>query len=259
MAHNFGNQRPGPFQPVGAANQAVPWSRTIPSGPEPFQPAHRLRSGRSRERPGPFLPVGAANQEVPWSTITAGPEPFQPEHRLRSGRSRSPADEFITYSSGTLGDEGKYYGITDTACSKMVAGMLWYRAFRDNVNEAGYVISEVDESEGFKFGASRTHRSTFAAITPMAIGGKILVVRVSIVPCDVPLLLSRPALEALDMHIHLARRTADFGALGLRGYALGSTTAGHPTVRVNEWPELHVLLSRDMYAADERVVRLCAF
>ncbi|CAE8614373.1 unnamed protein product [Polarella glacialis] len=210
------------------------------------------------ERPGPFLPVGAANQEVPWSTIAAGPEPFQPAHRLRSGRSRSPADEFITYMSGTLGDEGKYYGITDTACSKMVAGMPWYRAFRDNVNEAGYVITEVDESEGFKFGASRTHRSTFAAITPMAIGGKILVVRVSIVPCDVPLLLSRPALEALDMHIHLAGRTADFGALDLRGYALGSTTASHPTVRVNEWPEIHVLLSRDMYAADEREVRLCA-
>ncbi|CAE8594596.1 unnamed protein product, partial [Polarella glacialis] len=209
------------------------------------------------ERPGPFLPVGAANQEVPWSTIAAGPEPFQPAHRLRSGRSRSPADEFITYMSGTLGDGGKYYGITDTACSKMVAGMPWYRAFRDNVNEAGYVITEVDESEGFKFGASRTHRSTFADITPMSIGGKILVVRVSIVPCDVPLLLSRPALEALDMHIHLAGRTADFGALDLKGYALGSTTAGHPTVRVNEWPEIHVLLSRDMYAADEREVRLC--
>ncbi|CAE8725915.1 unnamed protein product [Polarella glacialis] len=210
------------------------------------------------ERPGPFLPVGAANQGVPWSTLAAGPEPFQPANRLRPGRSRSPQDEFITYMSGTLGEGGKFYGITDTACSKMVAGMPWYRAFRDNVNEAGYVITEVDESEGFKFGASRTHRSTFAAITPMAIGGKILVVRVSIVPCDVPLLLSRPALEALDMHIHLAGRTADFGALDLRGYALGSTTAGHPTARVNEWPEIHVLLSRDMYAADEREVRLCA-
>ncbi|CAE8738251.1 unnamed protein product, partial [Polarella glacialis] len=210
------------------------------------------------ERPGPFLPVGAANQGVPWSTMAAGPEPFQPAHRLRPGRSRSPPDEFITYMSGILGEGGKYYGITDTACSKMVAGMPWYRAFRDNVNEAGYVITEVNESEGFKFGASRTHRSTFAAITPMAIGGKILVIRVSIVPCDVPLLLSRPALEALDMHIHLAGRTADFGALDLRGYALGSTTAGHPTVRVNEWPEIHVLLSRDMYAAEEREVRLCA-
>ncbi|CAE8633213.1 unnamed protein product, partial [Polarella glacialis] len=232
MADNFGNGRPGPFLPVGAA------------GPEPFEPAHRLRP--------------AANLETPWSTMTAGPEPFEAAHRLRPGRSRSPADEFITYMSGTLGDGGKFYGITDTACSKMVAGMPWYRAFRDNVNEAGYVITEVDESEGFKFGASRTHRSTFAAITPMSVGGKILVVRVSIVPCDVPLLLSRPALEALDMHIHLAGRTADFGALDLKGYALGSTTAGHPTVRVNEWPEIHVLLSRDMYAADGREVRLCA-
>ncbi|CAE8696796.1 unnamed protein product [Polarella glacialis] len=175
-----------------------------------------------------------------------------------SGTAGAGSSEFITYMSGTLGEGGKYYGITDTACSKMVAGMPWYRAFRDNVNEAGYVITEVQESEGFKFGASRTHRSTFAAITPMAIGGKILVVRVSIVPCDVPLLLSRPALEALDMHIHLAGRTADFGALDLRGYALGSTTAGHPTVRVNEWPQIHVLLTRDMYAADGREVRLCA-
>ncbi|CAE8740947.1 unnamed protein product [Polarella glacialis] len=210
------------------------------------------------ERPGPFLPVGAANPGVPWSTMAAGPEPFQPAERLRPGMSLEQQDEFITYMSGTLGEGGKYYGITDTACSKMVAGMPWYRAFRDNVNEAGYVITEVQESEGFKFGASRTHRSTFAAITPMAIGGKILAVRVSIVPCDVPLLLSRPALEALDMHIHLAGRTADFGALDLRGYALGSTTAGHPTVRVNEWPEIHVLLTRDMYAADGREVRLCA-
>ncbi|CAE8727758.1 unnamed protein product, partial [Polarella glacialis] len=200
--------------------------------------------GNTRAGPVPFLPVGAANPEVPWSTMAAGPEPFQPLERLRPGMSLEQQDEFITYMSGALGEGGKYYGIADTACSKMVAGMPWHRAFRNNVNEAGYVITEVQESEGFKFGASRTHRSTFAAITPMAIGGKILVVRVSIVPCDVPLLLSRPALEALDMHIHLAGRTADFGALDLRG--------------VNEWPQIRVLLSRDMYAADGREVRLCA-
>ncbi|CAE8612681.1 unnamed protein product [Polarella glacialis] len=224
MAENHGNAEDQ--ESAYVARHDVPWS--------------------TRAGPEPFLPVGAARLDVPWSTA-AGPEPFQPIE-----------NEFISYMSGRVGEGGKYYGITDTACSKMVAGMRWYRAFKENVTEAGYVVAEVRESEGFKFGASRTHRSSFAAIMPMGIGGKILVARVSIVPCDVPLLLSRPALEALDMHIHLAGRTADFGAIDLMGYALGSTSAGRPTVVVNEWPEIRVLLSRDMYAGDGREVRLCA-
>ena len=50
-----------------------------------------------------------------------------------------------------------------------------------------------------------------------------------------PLLISRQALEQLGMHFHLRAHTADFESLGIKGYRLGSTEVGHPTVKVTEW------------------------
>ncbi|MFM7984360.1 MAG: hypothetical protein ACKPKO_34050, partial [Candidatus Fonsibacter sp.] len=64
------------------------------------------------------------------------------------------------------------HGILDTGCSRTVAGLPWVEDFMDKLHRAGRPTVAVPESEGFRFGASRVHRSSFALLAPVGVGGR---------------------------------------------------------------------------------------
>ena len=155
--------------------------------------------------------------------------------------------------STTPGEE--HEGITDSACSKSVVGRSWYLTFRKALNEIGAKTKEVPEEEHFKLGASRTFTTSEAAIFPVGIGNKAVILRVSIVEGDVPLLISRPALVQLGMSLDMTKNTADFKQLGLTGYRLGHSAYGHPTVKLLDWPKGQVKLDTSLFADTVEEVR----
>ena len=109
-------------------------------------------------------------------------------------------------------------------------GQEWYRHFKKTLQEIGAKVHVVQEQEHFKFRASKLFTTKQAAIFPVGLGGRVVVLRVSIVDGDVPSLLSKPALIALGMEYDLAGGRADFKKIGVKDYKLGNSEHGHPTV-----------------------------
>ena len=58
---------------------------------------------------------------------------------------------------------------------------------------------------------------------------------VAIVPCRVPLLLSRPTLSALGLVYDLASQQASFSKLGIESFPLEQSSSGHPAVPIDQF------------------------
>eukprot|EP00959_Pyramimonas_sp_CCMP1952_P028217 592224-Pyramimonas_sp.AAC.1 len=91
----------------------------------------------------------------------------------------------------------------------------------------------------FRFGAGKPVASAMAALIPLAIQGRHFTLRVSIVPCLVPGLLSQRALGQLgavrDRGEGAGESAMTFRKLGLQGLELGQTNSGHPSLNVLEF------------------------
>ena len=68
-----------------------------------------------------------------------------------------------------------------------------------------------------------------------AVKGKWFAVRVSIVQCEVPLLLSRSVLAGLRMKLDVAGHQATLDALGLDSVVLSTSETGHPALDVSQF------------------------
>ena len=146
-----------------------------------------------------------------------------------------------TRGNGGSGPTGrphqKLVAIMDTACSRSVAGYDWFQACTQFAEANSLPIYTVDQSETFRFGASRPHQSSFAVWAVLGLESKNFLVKVSIVNCTggrVPLLLSRTALARLGTVLDLQGHRADFLSLGIAGIELGLTATGHPTIPVDQ-------------------------
>ena len=135
------------------------------------------------------------------------------------------ADYHINEAMMTANDEDTV-GITDCACSRTVAGLPWYEAYIKKADQMGSHYEVVEEAESYKFGTSRTHDSEFALIATVAISGHAFVLRISIVKCRVPLLISRTALSTLGMVHDVAAYTADFRPSESKTTAWAAATPG---------------------------------
>ena len=125
--------------------------------------------------------------------------------------------------------------ITDTACSKTVAGHPWYESYCQWADDRGEEINIVEDYERFKFGASRVHESHFAVWCKFGVQGKHFQVKVAIVACDVPLLFSRSVLAKLGMVYDIKRGTVDLVRLGVREMQLSTSETGHPALLVTDY------------------------
>ena len=145
---------------------------------------------------------------------------------------------FMTYGGNeTLqNDLGKMLAIVDTACTRSVAGYDWFERYYKIADEKGIPVVTEDVEDTFKFGASKVFQSNFAVWAWFSTEGKWFAVKVSIVPCSVPLLLSRVVLAGLGMQLDVAAHHAKLGGLGLEKVVLATSPTGHPALVVSQFP-----------------------
>ena len=120
--------------------------------------------------------------------------------------------------------------ITDTACSRSVAGAPWLERYLKVTAELGYRPQFLGGRESFKFGASKIFDSKCSVVIAFQMGDYVLQVRTAIVEGDVPLLLSKPTLGAMGMIYDVARNRANFTSLELCDFPLSATETGHPAI-----------------------------
>ncbi|CAE7767068.1 unnamed protein product [Symbiodinium sp. CCMP2592] len=126
-------------------------------------------------------------------------------------------------------------GPHDTACTKTVAGHSWYESYCELAEKVGFTPEVLEITDNFKFGASRTHRSHFAVRAWFALGGRLFQTEVAVVPCEVPLLLSRPALSSLGLIYDVGGQKISFTKLSLEDLPLEYSSSGHPAVSVDQF------------------------
>ena len=120
--------------------------------------------------------------------------------------------------------------ITDTACSRSVAGAPWLERYLEAVSKHGGKPVFINGTEKFKFGASKIFESRYSVIVGFTLGKYVVFVKTAIVEGDVPLLLSKSTLGAMGMIFDVAHNVADFTALSLKAYPLLVTETGHPAL-----------------------------
>lgn len=126
--------------------------------------------------------------------------------------------------------------ITDTACTKAVAGHAWFESYCNVADNMGWEVELVEEADKFRFGASRVHESHFSVWAQFAVGKQPFKAKIAIVQCDVPLLFSRAVLGKLGMTYHIDGQCADLKAFGLFGVGLKVSPTGHPAFDVSDFP-----------------------
>ena len=123
--------------------------------------------------------------------------------------------------------------ITDTACSRSVAGIHWINSYVAMAKKVGFNVEFVHIQEAFRFGASRVFEARHAAVIYFDLGEKVIGLKVAVVYGEVPLLISRPVLGALGMIMDVANNRATFRALGVVDLPLQMTETGHPAFPVH--------------------------
>ncbi|CAE7610734.1 RE2 [Symbiodinium sp. CCMP2592] len=151
------------------------------------------------------------------------PEPGKPQTANISN------EVFMT--SGPLSEN--LLAITDSACTKSVAGTSWLQRYVEVLKSFGIEVPLLGESDNFRFGASRIYSSNYAIVVSFKVGSSWVLVKVAIIHGDLPLLLSRSVLAELGMVYNLKEHKADFEAVRVTGYPLLSTPTGHPAISVH--------------------------
>ena len=120
--------------------------------------------------------------------------------------------------------------ITDTACSKSVAGNDWMEEYTTRLENLGVRPQLLTNNEYFRFGASRVFHSTMACVLTFRLGSAVVEVKIAIVQGELPLLLSRTVLARLGMVMDVATNRADFKKVEAYDVSLKVTESGHPAL-----------------------------
>ena len=151
------------------------------------------------------------------------------------------------------GGTSRMLAITDTACTKAVAGHLWFEQYCQVADRYGWEVEIIEERDRFKFGASRIHESHFAVNAVFAIEGQPFKAKIAIVQCDVPLLFSKTILVFLGMTYDVVGQKADLRNLDLREVPMETSPTGHPALIVSDYPsDIRQQLAKE-WTSDERV------
>ena len=137
----------------------------------------------------------------------------------------------VFMTSGPLSEN--LMAIADSACTKSVAGTAWLQRYLDVLKSFNVEVPLLQESDNFKFGASRIYSSSYAVVVSFRVGSFWVMVKVAIIHGDLPLLLSRSVLAELGMIYNLKEHKADFEAVSVRGHPLMTTPTGHPPISVH--------------------------
>ena len=126
--------------------------------------------------------------------------------------------------------------ITDTACSRSVAGAAWVDTYLAEARRLGCDPQFTSCREAFKFGASKIFVASYGIILGFEMGGFKVALKVAVVNGDVPLLVSRSALGKMGMLLDVAENRASFKALAVEDLLLETTETGHPAFQIKPSP-----------------------
>ena len=117
--------------------------------------------------------------------------------------------------AGTMEDM-KCMALSDTCCARSVAGEEWAKLHMKHLHALGADAFIVPEKRPFRFGAGPRVYSSYSMVIPLAVDQAKTVpwIRVSVVPQQVPLLLSKSALKSLGTVMDLAGGRLELSALG---------------------------------------------
>ena len=119
------------------------------------------------------------------------------------------------------------FGVLDSACTKTVAGEKWLEEYKNTLDleEIKAAEATLEQSKSvFRFGDGVETKSKFSIVVPAQIGAKMIKLKIEIVPCDIPLLISKPTMVKLGMVIDFA--TGKARALD-QDLELRTTQSGH--------------------------------
>lgn len=118
--------------------------------------------------------------------------------------------------------------LSDTCCAKTVAGEKWMERFMKHLYDQEAHFWIVEESQAFRFGPGPKIHSTYAVVVPTTLGreGNEVHLLISVVPTEVPLLVSRQALQQLGAVLDLPQSMVEFKAVKNKQH-LHLTSSGH--------------------------------
>ena len=119
--------------------------------------------------------------------------------------------------AGTM-EEMKCMALSDTCCARSVAGDEWAQLHMRHLHAQGADALIVPEKRPFRFGAGPRVYSSYSMVIPLVVNGAKVVpwIRVSVVPQQAPLLLSKSTLKSLGAVLDLAGGRLELATLGTR-------------------------------------------
>ena len=97
--------------------------------------------------------------------------------------------------------------ILDSGCERECAGSRWTQEFIDNLSlEDQAKVEKVHDSQKFRFGDGQVKSSQYSVKVPIYVGGVRYFMAWSVLDLDLPLLMSLPVMQRLNLTIKYSRR-----------------------------------------------------
>ena len=124
-----------------------------------------------------------------------------------------------------LVSEAKGYAVLDSGCAMTVCGAKWLNEYIENLDsEFKRLVVRQNSSQRFAFGGGHTVKATMRVDLPCWMGGKKGKVITDVVPCNIPLLLSRYTMEQAKFILDFGKRTVTWKDQQIK---LKLSTTGH--------------------------------
>ena len=124
-----------------------------------------------------------------------------------------------------LVEESRGHTVMDSGCTEIVCGEPWLRTYLGNLSDADRLKIHFEPSaRSFTFGDGQSVVSNRKLTLPCWMGGVSGAVVTEVVPCNIPLLLSRKSMKANGMILDFCR---DEVKVGGRVIKLRITKSGH--------------------------------
>ena len=121
--------------------------------------------------------------------------------------------------------------LIDSGCSRTVCGKSWMKDYTESLSDYDRsCIKEQNSNVSFTFGDGNSEKSIKKVKIPCYIGGKRCTIETDVVNCNIPLLLSKPAMKKAKMSLNFENDTALFGDLTI---SLRCSFSGHYLLPIN--------------------------
>ena len=124
--------------------------------------------------------------------------------------------------------------VIDNGCPEAVMGTTWFRVYKDTLPK-GHILKSSKCDEMFKFGPSKTYESKERIEIPVSLGKMQTTMKVCLVDCDIPLLVSSQILENWESSQSYKDCTLTIGKTG-ETFKLMKLAGGHFGLRLQMDP-----------------------